>query len=194
MKVICLIIVTFLTGCGYRFVSDVDEKKSISLRNINNDKNFFLTSALVQELQNSYLLYLDSRTSIYDLELKIIDLENRHVDFQYQTEDTTNEIINRLSPVGAAYDLKVEMVVYDKKAKSKILGPVLFTQNFSYDFFDFRSYNDIAFTDEYGNSLTSLSYSLGQLAAEDDAKNSSKAYLFNKITKKIIAYLELNLP
>ena len=193
MKVLFVILIILFSGCGYQFVSNEDEKKAVSFRKIENDKNFILTSAVIQEINNSSLVCLNG-SSDYDLEIKIIELENRHIDFQYQTEDTTNKIINRLSPVGAAYDLKVEMVVYNKKTKSKIIGPVVFSQNFNYDFFDFRSYNDISFTDELGNTLTSLSYSLGQLAAEDDAKSSSKVLLFNKITKKIVAYLESNLP
>ena len=181
-----------LTSCGYHFHSSESPRPSVNVLPIRGDHDGQLAQALAEAFSQSKIVYRAFEAN-YDIEIQFSQFDTTHTDYQYQTDDETDEIINRLSPVEGQHDIVVNVTLFKKDSKKKFLGPIQFRQTYNYDFSDFRSYNDLSFTDLEGANQTTLSYSLGQLAAEDDAKVSAKRCLYEKISKKIVAYLSLKL-
>ncbi len=181
-----------LVSCGYHLVSFNREEAAypVAIHSIKNDLDGAFENALVAVInQTAILKYTASSASRYSLDVRIVDLQADHTDFQYQTNNQTGSIINRLSPVGGQHDLTVEVKFIDKQSQENRIKPFFVRQVMSYDFSDYRSQNDLAFFDLSGQSQTTLSYSLGQLAAEDDAKASAKIVLYQKIARKIVSRL-----
>ena len=186
------VLVILCSSCSYHFV-DSSRSYSFNILPIKGDQDSLLLSSLTAEImKNSQFIY-SAFNSQYDVEIIFKQLDTDHVDYQYQTEAVSNEIINRLSPVEGEHDLIVSFSLTNKNNRKKVLGPIEFRQIVNYDFSDYRSYNDLTFIDLQGQSQTVLNYSLGQLAAEDDARASAKVAAYKAIAKKIAAYLSANL-
>ncbi len=192
MQWVLSIFYVFLVSCGYHFNSPSEERPVVTILPIKADFDGQFSQALVEELTHAKVKYAAFNAK-YEVEVQLVQFNTSHTDYQYQTDDETSKVINRLSPVEGEHDIIVNVSVYKKGSKKKILGPISFRQTYHYDFTDFRSYHDLSFTDSDGISNTVLNYSLGQLAAEDDAKSSAKKCLYQKISKKIAAFLSLKL-
>jgi hypothetical protein len=192
-KEILLSFLLLFSSCGYRLVGQGDNQVSLDVSPIKGDYDGALAKSIIEQIATRPSLAYNPFSNQYVLDVSFKQFDSSHVDYQYQTNDETDEIINRLSPVEGEQDLVVQVIVYHANSKKKILGPIEFRQTVQFDFSDFRSYNDLAFVDLSGISQTTLDYSLGQLAAEDDAKLSAREILFQKIAKKIAAHLEMSL-
>ncbi len=186
---IAIVAVFLFSACGYQLVNSSDIATSIGINPIKGDHDGIFLQSIINELAKSSFFSYEAFSPHLEVKVLISQLDTKNIDFQYQTDDHTGEIIDRLSPVEGSHDLIVNMTVTDVRTNKKILGPVEFRQLVDFDFSDFRSYNDLSFVDPQGLNQTTLAYSLGQLAAEDDAKLSAKSALYKKISKKMVAFL-----
>lgn len=190
---ISIIAATLSTSCSYHFV-DQAETYSFNVLPIRGDQDSLLLSSVTSEIMKNTKFVYSAFRSQYDVELIFKQIDTGHVDYQYQTDAVTGEIINRLSPVEGAHDIIVSFSLINSSTRKKVLGPVEFRQIINYDFSDYRSYNDLTFVDLQGTNQTVLNYSLGQLAAEDDAKASAKMMAYKAMAKKIAAYITAYIP
>lgn len=182
----------FLSSCGYKLVEGDKGQITFHVPKIQGDA----TGALQQEVISAVSILpgfiFDPFQSTIEIVVTIDSLTTDHRDFQYQTDDLTGEIIDRLSPVESCHDAKIRFTVLKRSTKKELLDPIDIRQRIDFDFSDFRSYNDLAFTNTSGQKITTLSYSLGQLSAEDDAYKSAMKPLYQKIANKISSYLLIN--
>ena len=186
-------LLTLLSGCGYQILSDYNDNHKISIGSIEGDNDGLLAQSIITEIAKTPSISYTDNQSKYFLNVHILSVNNSHSDYQYQTGDTEENIINRLSPVESKYDIVLRVELSNSINGKKISGPVEIRHTLFYDYFDYRSYSDQTFEDNLGAWQTTLAYSLGQLASEDDAKMSAKKLAYKKLGQKIAQYLVANL-
>ncbi len=178
------------TSCGYQF--NVDPPVTFQIRPIPGDHDRAFQGELVAAIAASSGFQYTPYGADVEIAIQFDRLKTEHCDYRYQTEDGSEAIIDRLSPVGAKHEAVVTCTVLRRSSGQLLLSGQPFRQEFSFDFVDDRSYQDLAFTEFSGQSTTTLQYSLGQLGAEDDAAKSALRPLFKKIAEKVASYLLIN--
>ena len=187
-----LVSLFLLTGCGYHLIDGSCEQISFHVPKIEGDSTGAFQQELIGTISKLPGFAFQPFGSDILIEVAIKNFKTEHRDFQYQTDDETGQIIERLSPVESCHDAIVEFTILKRSSRKVLLGPIEIRQKVDFDFSDFRSYQDLAFTTASGQNYTTLDFSLGQLAAEDDASFSAKLPLYQKIAGKISSYLLIN--
>lgn len=179
-----------LSSCGYH-ITHYDKRinKTIYVGDVINDRSGLLKEALVKSLACDVSWSLDNKEPLYFLTCKIIDESSDQIGFRYDRYEPTSNIINRLIPIEARKKIKSEVFIKNTENNS-VLGPFFLEGSADFDYVNFDTYKDLAFTDHQGNPQATLNYSLGQLDACDGAEEAATLKCYQNLGSKILDLLK----
>jgi hypothetical protein len=123
------------------------------------------------------------------LSCKVTDIGLDQIGYRYDRFEPTTQIINRLIPIEGRKKVKVEVSIKNTQDDS-YAGPFYIEDFADFDFVNFDTYKDLAFTDTSGNPQATLDYSLGQLDACEGAEEISLLKCYQNLAKKIYDLLQ----
>ncbi|MCP5492423.1 MAG: hypothetical protein H7A40_05210 [Chlamydiales bacterium] len=185
-------IALILSGCGYRLATPgvAADYPQVSVPYVEGDISGVLTAALVREL-NARGRFATTDKARYTLHAKIIQNENEQIGWRFDRQGTNAKRISRLRPVESKRIMTVQVSIEDNTSGKLVFGPSKVSADVDYDYVNFDTISDLAFTPPGGGPLVSvLSYSLGQLDAVEDAQTVSLAPLYQKLSKLIAEGLD----
>lgn len=186
----------FLVGCGYHFESEEDQLtcqgQTLVVPYVQGDIDGQFTDALIKAIALSpHLTYAKEGELI--LEASLSDDSLTHIGWQYDRDPLSGDRINRLIPNEGRLELSVTLSLTSSRTKKVLHGPITVSAHSDFDFVDTDSLLDTSFLTPDGRRQSSLFFSLGQLDSREGALESSRAFLFHKLAKKIVRGIE-NLP
>lgn len=181
-----------LISCGYRFTdsSSLKKKSTISVPYIKGDLEGKLTAAVIKAINASSKWTYTQGLSDLVLEGEIIEQEDQHVGYQYDTVESTGALINRLVPNEGRRAIVVRLQLFNSEKKECLYGPYEVKAHGDYDFVNFDTYKDLAFVNQQGQAQSVLTFSLGQLVAWEGAREAALSSAYQMLAEQIVTGLE----
>lgn len=177
---ICLIALN-LCSCGYRSLADGDH--TLAIPYVEGDLDGALTSELVRAVAASGKYTLDGAGSRYRLDVKILKDDHYEIGYEYDTQGT--EQYNRLIVNEERREMTLEVKLTDLETGDVLFGPDKIVAQADYDFVDPESLPDTTLP----SGASALSFSLGQLDAQEGARQGAGMPLHRKLAQKIASRL-----
>lgn len=172
-------IALFTSGCGYRVGYEEGlpaSYSSISVPYVINDREGYLTAAIVKEIVRSGAFQYRYCGGSLILNVTELDIDEDNIGFRYDRKKRgtlTDDII----PTETRMTILVEVSVTDAASCYTVLGPVQLSASVDYDH-DYYSSRD-------GVNI----FSLGQLSDLDEAYDAAQTPLNRAIARKIVDYI-----
>ncbi|HPE85228.1 MAG TPA: hypothetical protein PLO43_03515, partial [Chlamydiales bacterium] len=146
-----------LCSCGYHFPS---ASHSIAVPYVKGDTSGLLTDFLVRELEmRGWMDY--SGAAAYTLDAKIVREDREPIGFRYDRKGTSDNRISRLRPTESKCTVTVEVVLRNENTGEIVFGPQKVKADIDYDYVNFDTISDLAFTPAPGAPLVPvLAFSL----------------------------------
>jgi hypothetical protein len=185
-----LVFLSFSSCSGYHFRSSSSKDTvSFNMREIIQDSRGELTEQIIQAISKDSCWKWDPKNPRFIVSCNILELSHEPLGYRYDRFEPTAQVINRLIPIEARKKLKVEISIEDLQS-NQTSGPFYLEGFADYDFVNFDTYKDLAFTDLQGQTQSSLSYSLGQLDASQGAEEAAILRCCEEIGSKISDLLQ----
>lgn len=179
---LALLVLLFLTGCGYRWGDGGAipcSYRTVSIPYIEGDMDGQLTAALIQQISESGVLAYQESCGALTLNIEVIDLEDENIGFRYDRKKDgcfTSAII----PDETRLTIIVELTGVETCSGNVIMGPV-------------RIKADVEFDHDYYSSRNAVNvFSLGQLTDYDEAYDAAQTPLSQRLARKIVDYVRDN--
>lgn len=188
-KLVTLLLLPLLGGCfGYEFanLSTCDRPITFTVPCVKNDVNGLFADQLIRQLGVSGKFKYTRYNPQIELVLNIKSNETEHVGYVYDRPPLGGELIKRLMPNEGNRTAIVEVVVKDARKNKCLMGPFYVDATAHYSFVNFDNIDGLEFIDQNGQRQSVLTYSQGQVGAEEDAKSVSQSVVFRKLAEKIV--------
>ena len=172
----------FLSACGYRLASDGESSyaSTVSVPYVKGDTSGKLTDYLVRELEmRGRLNYGDDAALL--LEAKIVRNQKEEIGWRYDRKGTNSNRESRLRPTENKQIMAVEVTIKDNTTGEVLFGPQKVEARVDYDYVNFDTITDLAFTPPGGPLTSILAFSLGQLDAVQGAQTAALEPLYQKL-------------
>ena len=181
----------FLFGCsGYHWEDDqkapVTSRTPISVPYVEGDREGVLTEELIKAIGLSNRLVFAAEGAL-TLKGSIVSQEERDIGWKYRHLPKTGDRVNQLIPNERREEVLVECSLFSTCTGKKVSGPFFVKATRDYDFSDPDS---AYFLTKEGESLSTLSFSLGQLGSVQDARQTALHSLYRELARKIIFGVE----
>ncbi len=176
-----------LSGCGYRLSTPgmAADYPQVSVPYVEGDVSGLLTTALVREL-NARGRFSTTGRARYTLNAKIIKDDKEQIGWRFDRQGTNADRISRLRPTEGKRTITLQISIEDNTSGKLVFGPSKVSADVDYDYVNFDTISDLAFTPPGGGAPVSvLAFSLGQLDAVEDAQTVALAPLYQKLSKLI---------
>ena len=180
MKTLLLSMCLLFSSCGYHFPGA--SNPSIAVPYVKGDTSGVFTDLLVRELEmRGWLDY--SSDAPYTLETKIVRDDKEQIGWRYDRDPTNANLKDRLRPTEGKRTIAVLVTLKNEQTGEIIFGPKKVTADVDYDYVNFDTITDLAFTPAPGAPLTSvLAFSLGQLDSVEGAQRAALKPLYRKLS------------
>ena len=165
---------------------------SLSVPYICGDDTGEFTQALIQAVSSSNKFIYKNSYANAILEVKIADLSDEHIGFQRDRLKDDGSFKKNLRPIEGRRFLKAEVSLISSKTSKALWGPHIIEMDTDYDYVDGDSLQDLSFIDTAGTRITVLSFSLGQLEEQQNAKSAALVPLFQILSQKIVDMLSID--
>ena len=166
--------------------------KHVSVSYIEGDMDGLFTDILCEELEmNSYFKYVNKSKQAYNLQVKIIALDDLNIGFKRRIENNEQKK-NPLIATENRKQITIQIKMVDD-CNNELFEPIKINEMIDYDYVDSESIEDLSFIDDSNKQEASLSFSLGQLNSYDSASKDSLRGLYKKISKKIVEMILLKI-
>ncbi len=169
-----------LSSCGYHLPSSSNQ--SIAVPYVKGDTSGVFTDFLVRELEmRGWLDY--SSSAPYTLETKIVRDDKDQIGWRYDRKETSATLENRLRPTEGKRTITVLVTLKNEQTGEVLFGPKKVTADVDYDYVNFDTISDLAFSPAPGAPLVSvLAFSLGQLDSVEGAHRAALKPLYRKLS------------
>lgn len=185
-KLLSLLLI-LLSSCGYQ----LNEQRSIyatslTIPYVENDFDGRVTDALIKAFSESGSFTYEPHDGILELKVKIINNDNRAIDWRYNRLPPEGRRNSDLINIEARRFIDVEVTLIDSLNDDVVLGPVVVQASYDFDFYAPDSIRDVSFINSAGVRQASEQFSLGQLDSVEGAFDDSWHPLSRIIAKKIL--------
>ncbi len=181
---ILVVIVLFLSGCGYRWNHEHD-LPTVVVPYIAGDDDGTLTAHVIQTLSAKGRAKVLKEGGDYLLEISIVEDQNQTVGYRRDKQKVHGEISKNIVPCEGRRTLTAKVIVYEGSSETIAAGPYIISANSDYDYVDGDSIQDLAFINSNGVFTKVLPFSLGQLESVEAAQEATSRNLYEKLAQKI---------
>jgi len=185
---ICVLVLLFLSGCGYRIEEGKDAEDPIAIRvpYVEGDVDGLMTQAITRELATSGYFRPDGQDAHFTLKVAIRSLGNDGIGYRYDRKEKSGGLQHNLVGAENRRTVHVDVTLIDERTEEVILGPTSVSADEDYDFVGVHSLRGLTFINAQGERQTSLSFSLGQLDSIEGAQDDALSPLFKRLAQKIV--------
>ncbi len=174
MRVLFLLAVFCLTGCGYRLGQGGLRAGTITVPFVQGDDDGRLTSYLVRELSRSGGVRVVTTHGELTLQVKLLNLKNRTIGYRYD-QKSCDCLAKSVIPTEVRKILEAEVIVV--RGDTILAGPTLIEASYDYDF-------------DYCQVKQEVNvFSLGQLVDIETAADSALDPLYRRLAEKVTTYV-----
>lgn len=166
--------------------SEYSSYRSLSIPYVENDKEGWLTNALIDTVSTMGAFHYQNSGGELLLSVKILSLEDENIGYRKDLEKDDEKVKRRIIPCEGRKTINVLVKLMDKRTDKIIKGPVKVTTSVDYDYVDPNALNDLSFINRNARRETVLRFSLGQLEAIDSAQEASLFPLYKICAKEIV--------
>lgn len=173
MRIVCVCLLLFLTGCGYRLGRGeiVERYNSVSIPYVEGDDQGDLTTALIRSISTSGTLIYRSYCSDLLLKVCLAKPDDMNIGFTYAPD--SNIVVSN----EARLTMTATIRLIDRYTGCCVLGPCDITASLTYDF-----------EPDLGN-VNYHAFALGQLEMHNLAQDAAKPPLYTILAEKIADYI-----
>jgi hypothetical protein len=190
----CLCIVCVFTlcmmmhSCGYRLSQHdaLNQYSTMSVPYVKGDLDGRLTAAIIKKMNNSSKWRYVQGPADLVLAIEMIRNDREYIGYQYDRVKPTAELIDRLIPNEGRRTILVRIKVLDAHKQHVLYGPYEVEASADYDFVNFDTYKDLAFVNQEGVAQSVLTFSLGQLDAQEGGSEAVLSAAYQVLAEKIV--------
>lgn len=184
-KLACIVLLSLLSACGYRF--DTSAPITVSIPYVVGDNEGAMTNALISALSNSSNFRYTTGKGDWILKAKITGSIHDRIGYRYDRDPKSGKLRDNVIGIENRRAITLEVSVIDANSEHQILGPQILQATADYDYVDPNSLQDLSFIDpSTGSRLTSIAFSLGQLDSVGSAGEDVMYPIYQKLAQKIV--------
>lgn len=175
-------------SCGYRLSQDTSlrQHSTMSLPYVKGDLDGRLTAAIIKKMNSSSKWSYVPGPADLVLDVEMIRNDREYIGYQYDRVKSTAELIDRLIPNEGRRTILVRIKVLDAQKQHILYGPYEVEASADYDFVNFDTYKDLAFVNQEGVAQSVLTFSLGQLDAQEGGADAVLSAAYQALAEKIV--------
>jgi hypothetical protein len=177
----------FLSSCGYKLAEEErpPERETVSVPYVVGDAAGQFTNELIRELGTAGY-QVENKEGNLILKVSIIQDGSERIGFRYDRDDSDGKRQNRLINVESRKVVTAQVTLLDGISDEILLGPINVICDADYDYVDFDSPRDLAFTDLQGQRLQTINFSLGQLDTIEGAQDDALIVVYRRLAQRIV--------
>ena len=185
MKGFLSLILLFLSGCGYHFEGNSDERVSISIPYIKGDPEGRLNEELARAITTSGVFEYRQKGAELLLEAEIIADGDDRIGYRYDRNPTTGKLRDNIVGTENRHFLSIQIKLTDTYTNEIVFGPQVVQGSADYDYVDSNSIRDLVFLTPQGPQKV-LDFSLGQLDSVDGAHDDTRTLVYRILAQKVV--------
>jgi hypothetical protein len=187
-RILLLIGILLLAGCGYRFEGAEAEGPTvtISVPYIKGDPDGLFGVELVRALSSSGQFDCVQGGGALVLQAAIIAEGDDRIGFRFDRNPTTGELRDNIVGTENRFTISAEVKLIDAYTDEVLIGPHVVKAHTDYDYVDSNSIRDLTFYTPSGVPEKVLDFSLGQLDSVEGAHDDAFAVLYRHLAQKIV--------
>lgn len=185
-----LLFLLLLTSCGYRYTSQEDSVRTISIPYILGDPDALLNNELVYQLSSSGEFSCLLSGGDFILQVVLLSDTKERIGFRYDRDNPSGSLEKNLLGVEDCRSIVAMVSLVERTSGKVILEPSEVRASVDYDYTDPGSPRDLLFA----KSEPIMPFSLGQLDSHEGAHDDAARPLFRQLSQKIVMGLVSKLP
>lgn len=185
-----LLLVLLLTSCGYRYASQEQSGRTISIPYISGDSDALLNNELVYQLSSSGEFSCLQSGGDFTLQVVLVSDTQERIGFRYDRDNPSGSLEKNLLGVEDCRSVIATVSLLEQSSGKVIMGPLEVRASVDYDYTDPGSPRDLLFA----KSQPIMPFSLGQLDSREGAHDDAAKPLFRQLSQKIVMGLLSKIP